>query len=373
MHQKYPRLIVGVKRLAGRQSFRPPAAMRPRGSMIGPAAKRTVELPLAGRAGRTGAAGRPLCLAAGRAGDRCGQPSAHAEDEARPSGRGGRGRRNRLRCRPAVGRAGRSGLGRYRPDWADVLAQLNVRNVYGLEIALRHYHPRPEAFLQTAVCPSTDPTAGDPAQAVTGSTSDPGGRRRRLLRGQSTFICPPRRGRRKSCNGPLPTCGRPWRVSSRAASRMIDRVPPWEVKSLAKAEAVRVAPYAFPLVHCLIANPPAADGRSSPAGLVVRHQSRGDPGVVGRRARPPEGSAVVSGPLPRSARPTTAWATATTTRSPPGPTTRGWPWCWPRPPTNGWLCRARLPVSRRRPGWCWRPVRPMRRRGWPAEPSAVVD
>lgn len=188
----------------------------------------------------------------------------------------------------------------YRPDWAGVLGELNVRNVFNVEIALRRYHPRPEAFLQTAVLPGTDPTVGDLARVATGPylLAQPDG-------DDASFLVNPR----------YPASPRPAEIVQRLFGdvrqavtalqqgriQVLDRVPPWEVKALAKAEGLRVTPYAFPLVHCLIPNlgrPLAADRTFRRAVLYGINREALLTQLCG--GPPPAGSGVVSGPLPRN-------------------------------------------------------------------------
>jgi MarR-like DNA-binding transcriptional regulator SgrR of sgrS sRNA len=149
----------------------------------------------------------------------------------------------------------------YSVDWAELLAAVSVRGLYGVEADLRRPHVRPEAML--SIVPLASPLPLGEGQGV---------RADHPLPANGPFQMPSR-GERETTytNNPqyfAAQAGQPKElVERRYASftraiaalkrgeiQAIDRLNPWNLAAARNEKTMVVEPYAMPLVHCLIPN-----------------------------------------------------------------------------------------------------------------------
>jgi len=249
LHQKYPRVVVGVTL---------PAAEVLPGRLDDWASRRRSRLvyrTLTELLGPGPEGGKYLCPV--------GQISS---DES--------GRRLVVQLRPGVRRSpGESGLTGYelsrqllamadpaadsfRADWAELLAGVAVPEVYRLEVDLRRPHVRPEALLQTLLVPANDASAADrrppPANGpyiVAGQTGTDticvqNGQYFAASSGQPKEIV-----ERHFAQG-----GAALRALRRGDVQVLDRVNPWDLAGLRADKDLVIEPYGVPLIHCLVPN-----------------------------------------------------------------------------------------------------------------------
>ncbi len=143
----------------------------------------------------------------------------------------------------------------YQVDWADLMAAVSIRGVYGVEVELRRTHVRPEALLQIVLTPQAAPVkAGEPPPSngpfILQSVSP-----------QETIYAANPQYFAAEAGQPRLLFERRYATTSQAVAALkrgdiqaLDRVNPWVLASLREDRHVRVQPYALPLVHCLIPN-----------------------------------------------------------------------------------------------------------------------
>ena len=185
----------------------------------------------------------------------------------------------------------------YRADWADLLASVQVQDVYRVVVDLARPHPRPQALLQVAFSPAGSnpdsenaPTFG--AYRIDTQTADE-------VRYHPTASA--------AESGPQEIIERRVVDVQQAVSALrggeltvLDRVPPWLLGELRSDRRLVVEPYALPRVHVLIPNPrrPLLQNRTFRRALVYglhREMILQQELLAGSRV---EGAAVLSGPFP---------------------------------------------------------------------------
>jgi len=189
----------------------------------------------------------------------------------------------------------------YRADWAALLGEITVQNIYRIDVVLRRWHPRPEAFMQVAVLPVTDPSVPDLALVSTGPyVIDQRDEK------QTCFVQNSQQPGRDA-RQPKELVERQF-VDMQAALtalqqgrvKVVDRVPPADVKSLKDSPAVKIEQYAWPLIHCLIPNmhKPLLQHRAFRRALVYGINREA---VLAQLCggQPLPGAQVLSGPFPR--------------------------------------------------------------------------
>jgi ABC-type transport system substrate-binding protein len=144
----------------------------------------------------------------------------------------------------------------YRPDWARLCDGVAVREVQRVDVDLRQAHLRPQAFLQTILLPysaartsATDRAACNGPYTYAGATGP-----------EATYLLNTR------YSGGTPTQPKEIverRLADGAAAaaalrhgeiQVLDRLNPWQVKSLRGDKELSVQAYALPRVHCLVPN-----------------------------------------------------------------------------------------------------------------------
>jgi len=132
----------------------------------------------------------------------------------------------------------------YSVDWADLLAAVSVRGLYGVEADLRRPHVRPEAMLSIVPLPANGPfqmpSRGERETTYTNNpqyfAAEAGQPKELVERRYASFV-------------------RAFAALKRGEIQAIDRLNPWNLAAARNEKAVVVEPYAMPLVHCLIPNP----------------------------------------------------------------------------------------------------------------------
>ncbi|HUE74516.1 MAG TPA: ABC transporter substrate-binding protein, partial [Pirellulaceae bacterium] len=175
------------------------------------------------------------------------------------------------------------------PAWADLLAQIESRSAEELLIGLNHPPLKTEAWL-------TVPLPGSGAYRIESQTAE-----------QTIFA---RKSPPAAVNSlPLMEIVEQTYADSAAALRglrrgevsVLDRVSPWELKSLAASSQIVVGRYALPSVHVLLPNPrrPLAADRTLKRAILygIDRQSILDRALLDGQTI--SGCTVISGPFPR--------------------------------------------------------------------------
>ncbi len=150
----------------------------------------------------------------------------------------------------------------YRIDWAELLAGVSVSGVYEVDVELHRPHVRPDALLQTMLVPYATPGAGSPLpngpyveDRRTGETIQYAASGHYFA---STPTQPKEIVERRFARGT-----RAIEALRRGDVHVLDRVNPWRLeirdgglglKGAPPGEDLVVARYRLPLVHCLIPN-----------------------------------------------------------------------------------------------------------------------
>jgi len=147
-----------------------------------------------------------------------------------------------------------------RPEWAEIFAAVTVHDAYQVDIELGESHLRPQAFLampllgegQVANLPETEqignlPYSGPYARAAATAT-------------EAVFVLNPRYFARTPTQ-PREIVERTFADAAagvaalrRGDIQVLDRLDPWQVKSLRANDSVTVQSYALPRLHCLVPN-----------------------------------------------------------------------------------------------------------------------
>ena len=140
----------------------------------------------------------------------------------------------------------------YRFEWAEMLGQVSVSGVYQVHADLLYPHVRPQAYLQTPLVPYDSPqTSAAPWNGPFVLESQSGE--------EAIYTANPQYNAEPA---------HPKEVVERSFDRgmkailalkdrridVLDRVNPWEIRHLQEDRELMVRPYAVPLVHCLIPN-----------------------------------------------------------------------------------------------------------------------
>jgi ABC-type transport system substrate-binding protein len=149
----------------------------------------------------------------------------------------------------------------YRGEWAELLGDIEVGDAATLFVRLSRPHLRPEALLQTILLPSAGGVLAErgssgPDQAYNGPYAPAP-----MLGDEAVFRIGPGRTA-ADVRGPREIAERPFREMSKAVAALrrgeievLDRVNPWDIAALRTIPGVKVEAYRMPLVHCLIPNP----------------------------------------------------------------------------------------------------------------------
>lgn len=143
----------------------------------------------------------------------------------------------------------------FEPAWSELFAGAVVHDVFRVEIAMRRSHVRPDALLQTTLAPynpTGKPASGSPPNGpyLVDETNDEGA----IYVHNSRYIG-------ASASQPreiVEQCFQDPRAAIRALRdgrvKVLDRLSPWTLQEFRSMDNVVVAPYAAPLVHCLLPN-----------------------------------------------------------------------------------------------------------------------
>ncbi|MBN2473031.1 MAG: hypothetical protein JXB62_00385 [Pirellulales bacterium] len=188
----------------------------------------------------------------------------------------------------------------YRAEWADVFGSVSVNAVYQVDVELRGAHVRPDALLQTRLVPYTVPAVAaewPPSNGpyLVGVSSGDG----------VTYVANPR----YFAQGPAQPAEIVERLYARGTDairdlrlgriRVIDWLNPWSLDEVRRDQEIVVQSYRMPLVHCLIPNmrkPLTADRTFRRALVYGIHREAILNHLIGDTELP--GCTVVSGPFP---------------------------------------------------------------------------
>ncbi len=144
----------------------------------------------------------------------------------------------------------------YRPDWARIFDAVAVRDGYEVEIDLRQGHICPQALLQTPLLPYTASYAPQAERVPLGGPYVPA----EAAAAETTYLPNPRYFAAVATQ-PQEIVQRRFADAAAAAAALrrgqidvVDRLAPWQVKSLAADADLVVQSYALPRLHCLIPN-----------------------------------------------------------------------------------------------------------------------
>lgn len=143
----------------------------------------------------------------------------------------------------------------YRVDWADLLMAVSTRGVYGIDVEFRRPHVRPEAMLQVMLTPDgASPKAGEmpPVNGpfVVASRSDDA----TVFAGNPQYLAAQAGQPKEIVERRYPTVAKAIGALKRGDVQVLDRVNPWNITALRAEPHLIVQPYALPLIHCLVPN-----------------------------------------------------------------------------------------------------------------------
>jgi len=197
----------------------------------------------------------------------------------------------------------------YRDDWADLFYGVTVENAYELDVELRRTHVRPDALLQTVLVPYTSPGALQQPLVPNGPYRLPTSSEGELTyQANSHYAAAGEKPPREIAERYFPAGAKAIAALRRGEIHVIDRVNPWDLagdgrhptlKDVSPEEHLTVAPYALPLVHCLIPNlrKPLLSQRTFRRALVYGINRRAILDQLGG-GQTPAGARLVSGPFP---------------------------------------------------------------------------
>ena len=146
----------------------------------------------------------------------------------------------------------------YRADWAELLGDIEVRDAAALRIRLARPHLRPEALLQTTLLPTPGgliAATSDPERVSNGPYAPaPMLGDEAIFRIHPGYAAPGSRRPREIAERPYREMSRAVAALRRGEIQVLDRVNPWDVAALRTLKGVKVEAYRMPLVHCLIPN-----------------------------------------------------------------------------------------------------------------------
>jgi tetratricopeptide (TPR) repeat protein len=143
----------------------------------------------------------------------------------------------------------------YRVDWADLMAAVSSQGVYKVEVELRRPHVRPEAMLQVVLTPLA-------ARGKAGQLPPPNGPfvvqssspQETLFVANRQYFAAQAGQPRLLTERRYPTVAQAVSALKQGEIHVLDRVNPWLLPSLRSDKHVKIQAYALPLVHCLIPN-----------------------------------------------------------------------------------------------------------------------
>ncbi len=189
----------------------------------------------------------------------------------------------------------------YRPDWARIFDAVAVRDVVEVDIDLSQGHLCPQAFLQTALLPYTAASAPRAERLPLGGPYALAG----AADAEATYLWNARyfagnaTQPREIVQRRFPDAAAAVKALRRGEIQALDRLSPWQVKSLSADADVVVQAYALPRLHCLVPNArrPLTSSRTFRRALAygINRQAVLDEIVRGDRQPDCE---VVHGPFP---------------------------------------------------------------------------
>ena len=137
----------------------------------------------------------------------------------------------------------------YRLDWAELLGQVSVENVYLVDADLRRPHVRPEALLRTVVVGPGGESSSSGGPYVVESRSEE----------ETVYTADPNYS--PEASQPKEIVEQYLRKATRAIMALerrqvdvLDRINPWDLEQIRSLKGMKVERYAAPTVHCLIPN-----------------------------------------------------------------------------------------------------------------------
>ncbi len=189
----------------------------------------------------------------------------------------------------------------YRPNWATLAKRVSVADVFGVEVALRRPHVRPEALLRSVVLDSV----GASAESASSGRAVSLGPYLVESRSEEEVVYLANPAYTLGAEQPKEIVERYCRKGTQAVRWLerreidvLDRVNPWDLDEMKAIDGVAVEPYSLPAVHCLIPNlsRPFTGRRAFRRALVYGIHREGILNHLLRGDRRP-GCQVVSGPF----------------------------------------------------------------------------
>ncbi|MBN1588191.1 MAG: hypothetical protein JW888_01615 [Pirellulales bacterium] len=191
----------------------------------------------------------------------------------------------------------------YRANWSELFAGATVRDVYQVDVQMRRPHVRPDALLQTALAPFDGTRTKSSMAPPNGPyVIDPRNRKEKetvYISNRQYFAATPTQPKEI-----VEVCFQDDREAIRALRdgqiKVLDRLDPWTLDEFRSVKDVVVEPYAAPLVHCLIPNmkkPLMAEGIFRRALVYGIHRRKILEHLLGGQTI--EGCTVISGPFPQ--------------------------------------------------------------------------
>jgi ABC-type transport system substrate-binding protein len=145
----------------------------------------------------------------------------------------------------------------YRIDWADLMTSVAINGVYKLDVQLRRPHVRPEAMLQIVLTPrGASPKQGEPLP-INGpfvvQSRAPKAKETIFATNPRYFAADPKQPK-EIVERRYPTIADAILALKRGEIHVVDRVNPWNLTALRADSHLVVQPYALPIIHCLIPN-----------------------------------------------------------------------------------------------------------------------
>lgn len=188
------------------------------------------------------------------------------------------------------------------PVWGEVFEGIEVQNRYNLQVSFRTGNLRPEAWLQQMLGLSHQP-AGVKTGILPGpyqlDTQTP--EQAVFIRQEQYFAAQPTQPG-EIIERTYADSASALRALRRGEIHLIDRVSPWDLKSLAAGQDLVVQPYAQPTIHFLVPNPrrPLTASRAMRRAILHGIDREGilRRGLLVGQDLP--GCEVISGPFPRA-------------------------------------------------------------------------
>ena len=143
----------------------------------------------------------------------------------------------------------------YQVDWLDIVAAVSLRGVYGVEVDLRRAHVYPEAMLQIVLTPYAEPTSSGKPLPTNGPFVEQTRTPQEVVFTANPQYFAAQTGQLKELvERHFDTSAQALLALKRGEIQALDRINPWKLASLRADSQLVVAPYALPLVHCLVPN-----------------------------------------------------------------------------------------------------------------------